>query len=78
MNKGIIQNIISEGESETVEFKKNFDNSVVISLNAFANSKGGKVLIGVRDDRTVSGIEINGETIQNWINENELPRRKRT
>jgi len=64
-----IQNIIKHGETESIEFKKNFDNSVIISLNAFANTKGGKVLIGINDDRSISGIEINSETIQNWINE---------
>jgi len=62
-----IQNIIKHGETESIEFKKNFDNSVIISLNAFANTKGGKVLIGINDDRSVSGIEISSETIQNWI-----------
>jgi len=62
-----INDILKSGETEKVEFKKNFDNSVIISLNAFANTKGGKVIIGIRDDRSILGIEIKSETIQNWI-----------
>ena len=64
-----IQNIIKHGETESIEFKKNFDDRVIISLNAFANSKGGKVLIGVQDDRSIIGVNLNSETLQNWINE---------
>ena len=77
MNRNKIQNIhvlslvevINKGENESVEFKKNFDNSALTSINAFANTKGGKVIVGVKDDKSISGIEINNETIQNWINE---------
>ena len=65
----VLVEALQKGENESIEFKKNFDNSVIISLNAFANTKGGKVLIGVRDDRSICGVEINIETIQNWINE---------
>lgn len=69
MNKRKIQNIISKGESETVEFKTSFSKSVIETLVAFANSIGGKILIGIEDDLTVSGVNINNESMQNWINE---------
>ena len=60
-------NIIKQGENETVEFKKNFDDRVIISLNAFANSKGGKVFVGIQDNNTPLGVKLNSETLQNWI-----------
>ena len=34
-------------ESRHIEFKPNFNEDVIETLVAFANSKGGKVLIGV-------------------------------
>lgn len=36
-------------ESQHVEFKKSFNKEAVISLSAFANTEGGKVVIGVDD-----------------------------
>lgn len=68
MNK-IVKEIINNGETETIEFKQNFSNTVITSINAFANVKGGKIIIGVQDNGNIGGIEINNETIQNWINE---------
>lgn len=37
-----IKEILQKGENEFVEFKKDFNNSTITSLNAFANTKGGK------------------------------------
>ncbi|TXH52946.1 MAG: AAA family ATPase [Bacteroidia bacterium] len=56
-------------ESETVEFKTSFSDEVIISLVAFANSKGGTVYIGVSDKGEIKGIEVWKETVQNWIKE---------
>jgi predicted HTH transcriptional regulator len=41
-------------ESQTVEFKKSFNEDVIETLVAFANTKGGRVLIGVAD----SGLPV--------------------
>jgi ATP-dependent DNA helicase RecG len=40
-----IQHIIQQGENEQVEFKSSFSDEVIISLVAFANTKGGKVYV---------------------------------
>ncbi|HET8573275.1 MAG TPA: RNA-binding domain-containing protein [Edaphocola sp.] len=63
---------IPVAESDTVEFKTSFQEKVIETLVAFANAKGGKVYIGVRDDGKVQGIEIGKETIQKWLNEIKL------
>jgi ATP-dependent DNA helicase RecG len=42
-----IKELINSGESETLEFKEKFDDRTVESAVAFANAKGGMILIGV-------------------------------
>ena len=51
--------LIEDGESETVEFKRKFSTSRKIAkeLIAFANTKGGYILFGVDDDKSISGVE---------------------
>ncbi len=55
--KGIL-NIAGQGESESVEFKHCLPSSDTIAkvLSAFANTKGGILLIGVADNGDIVGI----------------------
>ena len=69
MTKDELYHIISNGESQTIEFKSGFNNEVIISLSAFVNTKGGTVIIGVSNKGKVTGISVNQEIIKNWINE---------
>ena len=69
MANKLLQNIIRQGESETVEFKTSFNDEVIISLVAFANTKGGAVFIGISDEREVIGVNLGKETVQRWLNE---------
>jgi ATP-dependent DNA helicase RecG len=62
-------NIIQQGETENIEFKQTFSKSVIETLVAFSNTKGGKVLIGINDKKEVRGVTINEETVQKWVNE---------
>ncbi|MFZ2631282.1 MAG: ATP-binding protein [Desulfosalsimonadaceae bacterium] len=57
------------GESETLEFKSSFNTEVIETLVAFANASGGNVLIGINKKHELSGVSINSESVQNWINE---------
>ncbi len=61
--------LIEQGEGETLEFKTAFGNETIETLVAFANQKGGKVLIGVADNGRIVGVSISQETVQNWVNE---------
>ena len=56
-------------ESQKVEFKASFGKEVIISLVAFANAQGGKVIIGMADDGRVTGVDIGPETLQRYLNE---------
>ena len=64
-----IQKLIDSGESETIEFKSSFNNELIETLVAFANTKGGKIIVGINPKGKVTGISLNPESIQNWINE---------
>lgn len=44
-------------ESETVELKEVVVDDIKKEIIAFANSAGGKLYIGVRDDGTVVGLD---------------------
>lgn len=69
MEESRLRNIIRAGETERVEFKPGFNRDAMIALNAFANSEGGMVIIGVSDSGKILGADLFPETIQNWINE---------
>lgn len=50
---------VAQGEGLHLEFKKNTSNpqQVVRELIAFANTKGGTLLIGVSDQGTIPGVK---------------------
>jgi predicted HTH transcriptional regulator len=54
-----LRKFIEDGENSTVEFKRKFSSPEKIAkeMIAFANSKGGIILFGVDDDRTIVGVE---------------------
>lgn len=62
-----ISALLAAGETETVEFKekvlhvtepgKSRPHTLVREIAAFANARGGTVLVGVRDDGSINGIK---------------------
>src|SRR4030095_8902366 len=48
--------LLREGEGSMLEYKESLSSSLVRELVAFANSTGGKILLGVRDNGTVVGV----------------------
>ncbi len=64
-----LNHLIQQGESENLEFKSGFNNELIETLVAFANTSGGKLLLGINDTKKITGVELNTESIQNWINE---------
>jgi len=69
MTKEELTEILEQGENANVEFKQSFNRAVIETLVAFSNTKGGKVIIGVNDNKIVLGVSITEETIQKWVNE---------
>lgn len=58
-----IKQLISEGEHQTLDFKFEVSDAKKIarSLVAFANTNGGKLLIGVKDNGNITGIKSDEE-----------------
>ena len=48
--------LLREGEGSMSEYKESLSSSFALDLVAFANSAGGKILLGVRDNGTVVGV----------------------
>ena len=61
MNKKELKFILQEGEGFKIEFKKSFDKSITKEMVAFANSEGGRIFLGVNDDRKLKGIKIDNK-----------------
>ena len=61
---------IAAGEDQRREFKRAIDNleSVAGELVAFANTEGGRLLVGVEDDGTVVGVSDPAQVVQTLTN----------
>ncbi len=63
-----IEELIKQGESETVEFKTSFGKDAIETAVAFANTRGGSILIGVSDDGAVCGRSFGREVLRDYVN----------
>ena len=63
MQKHPIQKLIEEGEHRQLDFKfaVNDSRKIARSLSAFANTEGGRLLIGVKDNGKIAGVRSNEE-----------------
>ena len=57
MDKEELTMILQEGETHKIEFKESLE-SLDKEMVAFANSSGGKIFLGVRDDGTIRGVKV--------------------
>jgi predicted HTH transcriptional regulator len=58
-----LKKLISEGENQHLDFKFCISDSrkIARTLTAFANTEGGKLLIGVRDNGSIAGVRSDEE-----------------
>ncbi|MEK6858145.1 MAG: RNA-binding domain-containing protein [Nanoarchaeota archaeon] len=61
INKDSILDLIKTGEGITLEFKTNISSNLGKEICAFANTQGGKILLGVGDSGNVIGIKTTNE-----------------
>ena len=67
-----LKKLIELGEGFHLELKENVDKSFIEEVCAFANSGGGKIILGVSDKRVVKGVKTENVTrskIQDIINQ---------
>ena len=62
-DKAFLLRLISEGEHQQQDFKYKITDACKLakSVSAFANTDGGRLLIGVRDDGNLSGVRSDEE-----------------
>lgn len=55
----LLEELLKEGEGEKVEFKQkiNDKNKISKTIASFANNKGGVILIGIKDDKSIINID---------------------
>jgi len=73
-----IKDIVKEGESQRVEFKRSLrlKNDIGKTISALANTDGGIILIGVSDEGEILGVDIGRKSVEdlaNWVKENTDP-----
>ena len=70
MENDTILELISRGESETVEFKESTASlqEGIKTICAFANRRGGYLLFGVDDHGAVVGQQVSDDTLKNLAN----------
>lgn len=51
-----LKSLIHKGENKTLEFKERFKDEILKTISAFANSSGGTLLLGVKDNGEICGI----------------------
>ena len=58
-----LKQLIADGENQQLDFKYCVSDSrkIARTLSAFANSDGGRILIGVRDNGSIAGIKSDEE-----------------
>lgn len=71
MNQLTIQallNLITGGENETAEFKESFNDEALETIGAFANARGGMILIGIKDKGEICGVQMGKKTLEDIAN----------
>lgn len=58
-----LRQLIQKGENETLDFKQEISSASKIAktIVSFANRKGGRLLIGIRDNKSIAGVRTEDE-----------------
>ena len=69
MNEFELRELIFSGESSVLEFKRDdvHQDSLVKEMSALLNFEGGKILLGVEDDGTITGLNRTPKEAEEWV-----------
>ncbi len=58
-----LRQLIQKGENETLDFKQEISSASKIAktIVSFANRKGGRLLVGIRDNKSIAGVRTEDE-----------------
>ena len=64
-----IEELISRGESQSLEFKESLrlKDELGDTVSGFSNSDGGFILVGVSDDGGVFGVDTGKNTLEELV-----------
>jgi ATP-dependent DNA helicase RecG len=68
MDRDEILKLLEMEESNRLEFKETFNDGVLKTISAFANTYGGLIIVGVNNKREVVGIDVDDKNYQKIIN----------
>ena len=68
MNKQELGNLLIRGETEVLEFKENLNESFYKNISAFANTKGGMIILGADNKGNIKGIDPSNKFLEDLTN----------
>ncbi|MBU1923432.1 MAG: putative DNA binding domain-containing protein, partial [Candidatus Omnitrophica bacterium] len=68
MTKTELKGLIEEGENIELKSSLSLTNEIIETVSAFANTKGGKVIIGIDGGGRIIGVQTGKDTIENLAN----------
>jgi ATP-dependent DNA helicase RecG len=68
MRAAELRKLLARPESETLELKTSFGKEAIETACAFANTKGGNLVIGVDGKGAIKGVETGKEVPKDWMN----------
>ena len=71
MNRTALEEIIRKGRNARVEFQRDDIQSAQLArqMTALLNAQGGRILLGVEDDGTVTGLTRDVRKVEEWVME---------
>lgn len=60
--------LITQGESETIEFKESFGDETLETIGSFSNARGGIIFLGVKDSGEICGFKLGNNNLEEIAN----------
>lgn len=68
MNEKELRKHLASGETDVLEFKENLNESFYKNISAFANTKGGMIILGADNKGNIKGIDPSNKFLEDLTN----------